>query len=66
MHLHQKIHEEVLTSFLRVKEIRLNGEFISDCAILISLESTVLTLNMYTQSYAFFLNYIRYKLTEIS
>lgn len=34
MHLHQKIYEEALTTFLRVKKIRLNGEFISDCALI--------------------------------
>ena len=32
--MHQKIYEEALTTFLRVKEIRLNGEFISDCALI--------------------------------
>ena len=35
MHLHQKIYEEALTTFLRVKEIRLNCEFISDCALIV-------------------------------
>jgi len=34
MHLHQKDYEEALTSFLRAKEIRLNGESISDCTLI--------------------------------
>ena len=34
MHLHQKDYEEALTSFLRAKEIRLDGESISDCTLI--------------------------------